>query len=144
MPNTYPLPCYHFSVEWGGSRIGFKSVSGLNMETEVIEYRDGSNPVFSPTKMPGVIKFGNIILTRGIVKGDNDFFHWMNTIQLNTAERRDISIQLLDETHSPVMIWKVRNAFPVKYNGPFLQAQSNEVAIESLELAHEGISVETA
>ena len=68
----------------------------------------------------------------------------MNTIQLNTAERRDISIRLLDETHSPVMIWKVRNAFPVKYNGPFLQAQSNEVAIESLELAHEGISVETA
>jgi conserved hypothetical phage tail region protein len=92
--------------------------------------------------MPGMQKFGNITLKRGMMPADNEFFKWWNTHQLNKIERRDITIALLNEKHEPIVIWKVRNAFPVKVDGGSLKATGNEVAIETLELAHEGISVE--
>ncbi|HOI47667.1 MAG TPA: phage tail protein [Prolixibacteraceae bacterium] len=142
MATKYPLPVFHFQVEWGGTNLGFSEVSGLNVETQVIEYRDGLSPDFSTTKMPGMQKFGNITLKRGIMPADNEFFNWWKTHQLNKIERRDITISLLNEKHEPVVTWKVRNAFPVKVDGGSLKANGNEVAIETLEIAHEGINVE--
>ena len=139
MPAQYPLPVFHFSVQWGGTRIGFSKVTGLTQENQAIEYRDGSFPEYSSIKMPGLRKFSNVTLKRGIVKSDNDFFKWLSTIKLNTVERRDLTISLLNETHEPVMVWKIHNAFPVKVEGPQLKASGNEVAIESIELAHEGL-----
>ncbi|HEY9115530.1 MAG TPA: phage tail protein [Bacteroidales bacterium] len=139
---AYPLPVFHFIVNWGGTQVGFSEVSGLNIESQVIEYRDGASPEYSSRKMPGLKKFANITLKRGIVKSDNEFFAWLNTTKLNTVERRDLTISLLNEEHAPVMTWKVNNAFPVKVEGPSLKATGNEVAIESVELAHEGLSVE--
>jgi phage tail-like protein len=142
MATKYPLPVFHFRVEWGGSNIGFSEVSGLNMETQAIEYREGSSPDFSTIKMPGMQKYGNITLKRGSVASDNEFYTWWNTHQLNKIERRDITISLLNEKHEPVIVWKVRNAFPTKIDGGALKATGNEVSIETLEIAHEGISVE--
>jgi phage tail-like protein len=142
MPAQYPLPAFHFRVEWGGTRIGFSEVTGLNQENQAIEYRDGSFMEYSSIKMPGLRKFSNITLKRGVIKADNDFFKWLSTIKLNTVERRDLTISLLDESHNPVMVWKALNAFPVKVEGPALKASGNEVAIESIELAHEGLEVQ--
>ena len=142
MPTLYPLPTFHFTVEWGGKRIGFSEVSGLTQENQAIEYRDGSFPEFSSIKMPGIRKFSNITAKRGIGKADNDFFKWMSTVKLNTVERRDLVISLLNEEHQPVMVWKVHNAFPVKLEGPGLKASANEVAIESIEIAHEGLELQ--
>ena len=142
MPAQYPLPTFHFSVEWGGTRVGFSEVTGLTQENQAIEYRDGSFPEYSSIKMPGLRKFSNVTLKRGVIKADNDFFKWLSTIKLNTAERRDLVINLLNEKHEPVMSWKVQRAFPVKLEGPQLKASANEVAIESIELAHEGLEVQ--
>jgi phage tail-like protein len=139
---AYPIPVFHFQVEWGGTKIGFSEASGLNIETEAIEYRDGNNPDYSMQKMPGLKKFDNITLKRGIFNGDNEFYEWLNTIKLNKVERRDLMISLLNEEHEPVMVWKVQNAFPVKIEAPDLKADGNEVAIESLEIAHEGLTIE--
>lgn len=142
MPQQYPLPVFHFTVQWGGTRIGFSEVAGLTQENQAIEYRDGSFPEYSSIKMPGLRKFTNLTLKRGIVKADNDFFQWLSTIKLNTVERRDIVVSLLNENHEPVMTWKAHNAFPVKVEGPGLKASGNEVAIESIELAHEGLELQ--
>ena len=131
-------------MDWAGSNIGFTEVSGLTYEIQAIEYRDGASPEFHMTKMPGIQKFSNITLKRGIFSGDNELFKWLNTVKMNTIERRDLTIMLLNEEHIPVMIWKVKQAFPVKLEGPSLKASGNEVAIESVELAHEGFSVEAA
>ena len=139
---TYPLPKFHFRVEWGGARIGFREVSGLNVETKIIEYRDGISPEFSKIKMPGMMEYPNITLKRGTFTGDNDFYKWLNTIRMNTIERRDLTISLLNESHEPVVVWKVKNAFPVKVQSTDLKADGNEVAIETLELAHEGLSIQ--
>ncbi len=140
--SQYPSPAYHFSVQWGGTRIGVSEVSGLTIERAVIEHQEGSDPTQTARKMPGMAKFSNIVLKRGIMSGDNEFFQWFNTAELNTVERRDMVISLLDEQHQPRVSWRVRNAFPCKYSGPDLKANSSEVAFETLELAHEGLSVE--
>ncbi|MDH4175924.1 MAG: phage tail protein [Betaproteobacteria bacterium] len=142
MPAQYPLPVFHFSVQWGGTRVGFSEVTGLTQENQAIEYRDGSFPEYSSIKMPGIRKFSNITLKRGVIQGDNELFAWLSTVKLNTVERRDLVVSLLNEEHAPVMTWKVQNAFPVKVEGPQLKASGNEVAIESIELAHEGLEVQ--
>ena len=139
---TYPIPKFHFRVEWGGKNLGFSEVSGLNIENKVIEYRDGISPEYSKIKMPGMREFSNITLKRGVFKGDNEFYKWLNTISLNTVERRDITITLLNEAHEPVVVWKVRNAFPIKVQSTDLKADGSEVAIEQVDLAHEGLTIE--
>jgi phage tail-like protein len=139
---NYPLPVFHFKVEWGGQNVGFSEASGLTQEVQLIEYRDGNSPDYSTIKMPGLHKYNNITLKRGISKGDNDFFKWLNTVKLNTIERRNLTISLLNEEHEAVMVWKAVNAFPVKVEGPGLKASGNEVAIESIEIAHEGLTLQ--
>ncbi|MFA5354094.1 MAG: phage tail protein [Thermodesulfovibrionales bacterium] len=139
---NYPLPVFHFQVQWGGTNLGFTEVSGLTMEHQVVEYRDGLSPEYSALKMPGIPKHANITLKRGIVAKDNEFFQWLSSTKLNKAERRDLIISLLNEKHEPVITWKAVNAFPVKVEGPGLKATGNEVAIESIEIAHEGLNIE--
>ncbi len=138
----YPIPVFHFQVEWGGTNLGFAEVSGLNIETQAIEYRDGLSPEYSAKKMTGIPKYGNITLKRGVLPTDNEFYKWLNTTKLNKVERRDLVISLLNENHEPVMTWKATSAFPVKVEGPGLKATGNEVAIESIEIAHEGLTIE--
>ena len=140
--NEYPLSKFYFEVDWGGTKVGFQEVSGLNLEVDPIEYRQGASPNFNKIKMPGMHKFSNITLKRGSFKGDNEYFTWFQTIHLNKVERRSVTISLLDETGAPAITWKIKNAFPLKLNSSDLKAEGNEVAIETLELAHEGLTIE--
>lgn len=144
MATKYPVSSFHFQVEWGGTRIGFTEVSGLTVELQNIDYREGSYLEYQVTKMPGIPQYSTITLKRGIFKGDNEFFQWLNTVKLNSIERRDITISLLDEEHKPVVSWKVKNCYPSKVEGPSLNSTGNEVATESIELQHEGLVVEYA
>ena len=139
---TYPIPKFHFRVEWGGTRIGFTEVTGLEVSTDVIEYRDGASPEYSKIKMPGMQKFGNITMKRGTFAHDNEYYNWWNTHALNTIERRDITISLLNESHEPVVVWKIKNAWPVKVQSTDLKGDGNEVAIETIEIAHEGLTIQ--
>ena len=139
---NYPIPKFHFQVEWGGVKIGFTEVTGLEVSTEVIEYRDGASPEYHKIKMPGMQKFSNITMKRGTFKGDNDYFKWWNTVALNTIERRNLIISLLNENHEPVVVWKIKNAWPVKVQSTDLKADGNEVDIESIEIAHEGLVIQ--
>jgi phage tail-like protein len=141
MANNYPLPKFHFQVQWGGTRVGFTEVTGLDMQAEVIEYREGSSPEASKLKMPGLKKYGNVTLKRGTMATDSEFYAWFNSISLNTVERRNLVISLLNEAHDPVVSWNVAQAFPVKLQPGDLKADGNEVAIESIELAHEGLTL---
>jgi len=139
---TYPLVKFHFQVDWGGTKIGFTEVSGLDVESEVVEYREGASPEYTKIKMPGMQKYSNITLKRGTFKSDNEYFKWWNTVKLNTIERRDVTISLLNEEHQPVVTWKVKSAWPCKIQSTDLKADGNEVAIESMELVHEGLTIQ--
>jgi phage tail-like protein len=137
----YPLSKFHFSVEGVGERIGFTEVTGLDIQIDAIEYREGSSPEYSKMKMPGMAKYSNITLKRGTVALDHAFYDWIKEIKLNKVTRRDLTIKLLNEEHQPVMSWKAINTFPIKVTASDLKSDGNEVAIESIEIAHEGLSL---
>jgi len=139
---NYPHSKNHFRVEWGGTNVGFMEVSGLSIELDVVSYREGSSPENSERIMPGLKKYSPIVLKREIINSDDDFYKWINTAQFNTIQRRDVTISLLNESHVPVLVWKLRNAFPSKLEYSTLNAHSSEVVIESLTLVHEGLVVE--
>lgn len=138
---NYPRPAFHFQVTLGSEKVEFSEVSGLTQEVQLIEYRNGASPDYSTIKMPGLHKYNNITLKKGVMDNDNKFFDWLNTVKLNTITRKDITISLLNEEHKPVMTWSAVKAWPVKVEGPSLKANGNEVAIESIELAHEGLTL---
>ncbi len=143
MPNTdFPLPKFHFNVQWGGSKIAFTEVSGLNKEMDILEHRVGSSPEFFKRKMPGLQKLGNITLKRGVFINDNEFYDWYNTVALNTVQRRDLTISLLDENHEPKVVWKVKDCFIVSLKCTDLKAEANEIAIDTVELANHGFTLE--
>ena len=122
----------------------FQEVSGLDSETQVIEYRHSNSTSFSTIKMPGIKKFPNITMKRGIFAKDNAFWDWYNKIGMNTIKRESVVVQLLDEKGNPTMKWTLLNAFPVKISSPTLKSDGNEVAIQTIEIAHEGITIENA
>lgn len=142
--DIWPLPKFHFNVQIGGEDMACQEVSGLDIETEVIEYRAGNSKVFSKIKMPGMIKSSNVTLKKGVFAKNNKLFDWFSTINMNTIERKDMVISLLDEAGAPTMTWKFVNVFPTKLTGTDLKAEGNEVAVETIEIAHEGFVVENA
>ncbi|MBP6825630.1 MAG: phage tail protein [Saprospiraceae bacterium] len=138
----YPLPKFHFQVDWGGAKMSFTEVSGMDMQVEVIEYRHGDSKDFTKIKMPGMRKFSNITMKRGTFEKDFDFYNWLDEIANERSKvRRDLVIRLLNEKHEPVAVWKATRCFAVKVTAPDLKSDANEVAIESIEIAHEGLSL---
>ena len=142
---NYPLPKFHFKVDWAGTNIGFTEVTGLTIETEVIEYRHGASKEYNKTKQPGLQKYGNITMKRGTFENDNEFYSWWDQTKLFEEKgakfRRDLTVSLLNENHEPIASWKIKNAWPTKVQYADLKADANEIAIETIELAHEGVTV---
>jgi phage tail-like protein len=140
--STWPMPKFHFSVDFGTIKnTAFQEVSGLETETQVIEYRKSSSPQFETIKMPGIAKYGNITMKRGVFVNGNQFWTWYNSIKMNVIERQTIVIRLLDEKGTATMTWTLNNAWPTKVTGTDLKSDGNEVAIDTIELAHEGMTI---
>jgi len=139
---NYPLPRNHFSVDWGGTRVGFSEVSGLGIDAAAPVFRDGASPENSNLAMPGLLRYPHLVLKRTVQKSDNEFYSWINTAQLNTVDRRDITVSLLDASNTPVVVWKFRNAFPIKLEYSPLESDDSGPMMEILEIAHEGMTVQ--
>jgi phage tail-like protein len=140
--NVWPLPKFYFSVDIGSqTNLPFQEVSGLDTETQVIEYRAGNNKVFSTIKMPGIAKFGNVTMKKGIFVKDNNFFDMYSKISMNLIARVTVTIKLLDQGGAPTMVWTLANAWPTKITGTDLKSDGNEVAVETIEFAHEGLTI---
>ncbi|HSF52596.1 MAG TPA: phage tail protein [Algoriphagus sp.] len=140
--SNWPLPKFYFSVDWGSTtNIPFQEVSGLEIEAQPIEYRHGNSPVFSTINMPGIIKNSHVTMKKGVFVNDNSFWDWYNKIKMNTIERQNVVIKLLDESGAPTMTWTLNNAWPSKISSTDLKSDANEVAIETIEISHEGLTV---
>jgi phage tail-like protein len=118
----------------------FSEVTGLDMEITPIDYRTGPEDIVV-RKLPGLKKFPNIVLKRGII-GDPALWNWILLGANGQTDRKQGSVILLNENHEEVMRWNFQRAWPSKYTGPQLGATKSEVALESLELAHEGCYVD--
>ena len=141
---VWPLPKFYFQVKWAEEVLSFQEVSGLDIEAQVIEYRHGDNPVFSTIKMPGIVQSGNVTMKKGVFKSDNKFWDWYNQIKMNTITRVPVTISLLDEAGAPTMVWTLTNAWPTKITSTDMSAEGNEVAVEEIEIVHEGLTIANA
>jgi len=139
--SVWPMPKFYFQVKWDSQVMSFQEVSGLDIQSEEIKYRHGDSPEFSVIKMPGMKKVGNITMKKGIFKGDNKFWDWFKQIKMNTIKRLPVTISLLDEGGKATMVWTLTNAWPTKITGTDLKSEGNEVAIESIEVVHEGLTI---
>jgi phage tail-like protein len=136
-----PLKNFRFHVEIDGVvSAGFRSVSGLAAEAEVIEYREGGDPLTSVRKLPGRVRYPNVTLRRGLTTS-RDLWDWWKTVRDGGLQRRDVQITLLDDDRNEVLRWVLREAWIAKIEASDLDAQANEVALESVELAHEGLEL---
>jgi len=141
--NPWPLSKFRFSVALadGGTDVEFQEVTGLDVEAAPIEYKTGNSQAFATIKMPGNVKYGNVTLKKGVFNKDNRFWDWITQTKMNMINRRAITIKLLDEEGNPVMAWTLTNALPTKVAGTDLKVDGNLVAVETIEIAHEGITV---
>ena len=132
-----PYKNFNFLVEIDGmTQAGFSECSGLRLEIDVIEYREGSEPSSAVRKLPGLSKVGDITLKRGITTS-NQLQAWIESVAKGIVNRKNGVIILLDDERKPVVRWKFFNAFPRKWEGPVFDAKGTDVAIETLTLCCE-------
>lgn len=144
MPNAHPrndpYSRFNFLLEIDGVvKAGFSEVSGLSTETDVIDYREGSEPA-TVRKLPGLTRYSNITLKRGVTK-DKSLWQWRKAVIDGKVQRSSGSVILLDESRQPVLVWNFREGWPCKWEGPSLTAKTSDVAIETIEIAHEGLEL---
>ena len=141
MGNSELLSRFKFTVEFGGDSISFQEVILPESEIDVIEYRDGSDLASSVRKFPGLVKYSNLVLKRGMSKSQ-DLYDWFKETKQGRVERRDIIVNILNEENEPVAVWKMKNCWPTKYSGSVLRAKDSGIVIEALEIATEEVDVE--
>jgi phage tail-like protein len=114
-------------------------VSGIEVDTPVVLTREGSDPA-SGEKWPGEVTYPDLVLTRPLTS-DLTLWEWMQQSFSGAAAKKSITVILLDSQSNPVITWQFKNAFPVRWSGPVLNALTNDVAMETLEIAHDGFTV---
>jgi phage tail-like protein len=135
-----PYRNFRFLLEIKGiTQAGFSEVTMPDSTSEVVEYREGNDPA-TPRKLSGQVKYGNVTLKWGTTDS-LELFEWRKLVEIGKLKdaRRSIAIILMDEAGNPAARWEFENAWPSKYKSPDLSAKGNEVAIETLEIAHEGM-----
>jgi len=135
-----PMTNFQFIVNFGGETTTFQEVILPESEIEVIEYRDGSDVSSGVRKIPGLVKYSNLILKRGLTKSP-ELYEWFKQTKRGTLERRDITVSILKE-REPFATWKLINCWPTKYSGSTLNAKGNEIVIETLEIVTEDVDLE--
>jgi phage tail-like protein len=148
--SLYPLPVYNYKVDIDSDTVAFSEVSGLSVSYEVSTYKESQveSGIAGPRTMlmPGQRAPVKVTLRKGVVVGKSlsTFFEWWNSTQLHLVDKKDIFVRLCDENGDPVITWKVINAFPTKLDAPTFDAKSNDVAIESMELTADSVTIEEA
>ena len=135
-----PYKNFPFRVEIDGLSVsGFSEVSGLSATAEVIEYREGADDL-TPRKLPGLVKYPNVTLRRGVTKS-RELFDWWVSVEKGVVQRRTVSVVLLDDARKDVVRWILHDAWVTKFEFGDLNAEGNDVAIESIEIAHERLEL---
>lgn len=148
--NNYPLPVYNYRVEIDSQAMSFSEVSGLNVAFETKTYKESgtgdlAKPVMMQMRMQATPP--TITLKRGIVRGGGErlafLYSWLVGDELHLMVKKDVTIVLCDEGGNPVIKWQVLNAFPKKLDAPSFTAESNDAAIESMELVADAVQIIT-
>ncbi len=137
---VHPFSASHFRVEIDGiAATEFLSVTGIEADASVVEYRSGTDKSAPAHKMPGLVRVGNIVLTRGLTS-DLSLWQWMQETLSGQVSRRNMSVALVNDA-AVLMRFNFTNAWPVRWTGPHLEAEAGDVALETLEVTHEGMTI---
>jgi phage tail-like protein len=137
-----PYRSFNFQLEIDGVPLGaFSEASGLTAEGDAVDYREGTDLQQNVRKLTGLRKYSNIMLKRGYTQ-DKSLWRWYGNIVNGQPDRRDVTIVLLNEARQPVLRWHAEAAWVNKIEGPSFKAAGNEIAMESVELVHEGLTIE--
>jgi phage tail-like protein len=137
---TDPYRGYNFKLEIDGiQKGGFRECSGVDATSDPVEYREGDEKVYTTRKLPGLVKYSNIVLKWGITD-DQSLWDWRKKTIDGKTERKNGSVVLMNEAGEEKLRWNFVNGWPTKWTGPSFNATSNDVGIETLEIAHEGIA----
>jgi phage tail-like protein len=135
-----PMRAFNFKLEMDGvTKAGFRECSGLDASTDPVDYREGQEKGNIARKLTGLNKHANIVLKRGVTD-DHSLWDWRKKVIDGKTDRQHGSIVLCDETGEEKVRWSFVEGWPTKWTGPSFNATSNEVAIESLEIVHEGLT----
>lgn len=145
--NSYPLPSYNYRVSIDGATVAFSQVSGLKVSYETTTYKEspvgGDAPGPVVMRMPAQSSDITVTLQKGIVRGKSiALYNWINSIQTNLVDKKDVNIELCDENGAAVFVWKIINAFPTGLDAPTFDANSNDASIESLTLMADRVTME--
>lgn len=138
-PDAYGVSNFRVQID-GITSATFSEVQGLDLTFDSIDYRTGSSPQSTAEKLPGLPHFGNITLKHGLTQ-NLDLWNWVKNILNGVSDKRNVLIVLQDAQHNDVIRWSVMNAWPCRWGGPVLNAGSSDVAIESVEICHEGFEL---
>lgn len=137
-----PYRSFNFQLEIDGIPLGaFAEASGLTAEGDAVDYREGTDRQNNVRKLVGLRKYTNITLKRGYTQ-DRSLWRWYVNIVNGEADRRNVTIVLMNEKREAVLRWHAENAWVNKIEAPSFKASGNEIAMESIELVHEGLTVE--
>ncbi len=137
-----PYRSFNFQLEIDGVPLGaFSEASGLTAEGDAVDYREGVDVQQNVRKLTGLRKYTNITLKRGYTQ-DKSLWRWYGNIVNGQPDRRDVTIVLMNEARQPVLRWHAESAWINKIEGPSFKAAGNEIAMESVELVHEGLTIE--
>jgi len=137
-----PLASFNFIITVENMRAGFAEVGGLATETDIIEYREGSEDI-TVRKIPGKRKYTNISLKRGFTPDGKDLWAWRKTVMDGKTQRKGGTITLLNEARQPALTWEFSEGWPSKWAGPAMNAKNNDIAIEEMEICVEGLALQT-
>jgi phage tail-like protein len=142
VPRLDPYGAYNFAVELDGiTRAGFRECSGLENSQNAGQYREGTDKNLAPRKIPGLVTYSDITLTRGVTT-DGELWKWREKAMKGDVERHDISITLLDDHGQPKITWNLFDCWPTSWTGPSFNATADELAVEQLVLACERVEVD--
>ncbi|MBI0399952.1 phage tail protein [Cyclobacterium marinum] len=143
--SVWPQPKCYFRVKFEtlSETFSFQEISGLDPEVAYLEYRKSESKSISAFKLPGKSKLSNVTLRKGVFSDAKEFYNWFNSVKVGTARRENVIIELLDESGNPSMTWSLSNAWVSKATGFDLNSNTEEVAIETIELVYEGLTIIT-
>jgi len=141
---SYPLPAYNYRVTVGDAAMGFSEVSGLDIAYEPVTYKHGLSFVTGVKIIPGMRQPIKLTLKKGVVKEKDFLAKWLQDVYADPFKdmKKDILVDLCDESGKAVVRWKVLGALPTKLDAPTFTADGNEVAVETLELVAHDIQVD--
>ena len=139
--SNYPISSFRYKATIGGDEINFSDISGLTLEYNTTEYKEATKDGVKTIQVAGQRNAPSLSLKRGLFEKSLELYDWFNSVHTDDFTKKDVVISLLNNTNAVVMTWTVANAFPTKFDGPSLDASSNEVSFEEIDIKGDSITV---